>query len=77
MITLINCKLKLEAIGIYMEQTGSGDLLTAKLSEKTSEWSWWQYDFQNDTLYMEFYEGVEIPDLSEFGELVTDDHFMG
>ena len=75
-ITLINCKVKLEAIGIFMEQIGAGELLGEKLSGKIV-WLSWGYNFPNDTLTIEVEEGTEIPDLSEFGELVTNDGFMG
>lgn len=70
-IKLINCKPKLEAMGIYMEQTGSGDLLYQRLSEKVLVLAW-EYNFQEDMLIVEVEEGTVIPDMSEFGELVED-----
>jgi hypothetical protein len=74
MITLINCKPYLEALGIYMEQTGSGELLSEKLSEKIA-WLSWEYNFRDYTLYISVEEGTVIPDLSEFGEVVTNDGY--
>lgn len=76
MITLINCRQKLEALGIYMEQSGSGELFGEKLSEKLV-WMSWEYNSQSDTLTISVEEGTEIPDLSEFGEVVPNDNFTG
>jgi hypothetical protein len=67
---------KLEAMGIYMEQPNSGNLLGEKLSEKIV-WYSWDYNFPEDRLAISVEDGTEIPDLSEFGELVENDGFMG
>lgn len=72
MITLINCKLKLEALGIFMEQRGSGALFEEKLIEKLIYLSW-EYDFAQDQIKIWVEEGTIIPDLSEFGEVVADE----
>lgn len=68
MITLINCKVKLEALGIYMEQRGSGDLFSEQLSQVLNYLSW-EYDFSSDTILIWVEDGTEIPDLSMFGEV--------
>lgn len=70
MITLINCKLKLEALGIYMEQIGSGALFTDALTQKMPYISW-EYDFAQDMIKIWVEDGQEIPDLSEFGEVLS------
>jgi hypothetical protein len=76
MITLINCKAKLEVMGIYMEQTGSGAILGEKLSERLV-WTWWGYYFEDERLEIGIEDGTEIPNMSDFGELVTDDSYKG
>lgn len=73
MITLINCKLKLEALGIYMEQIGSGALFEQELVKKIPNYISWEYDFAKDRIIIWVEEGTEIPDMSDFGELVVDE----
>lgn len=73
MIALINCKLKLEALGIYMEQIGSGALFEQELIKKIPNYISWEYDFAKDQIKIWVEEGTEIPDMSDFGELVMDD----
>lgn len=76
MIILINCKLKLEALGIFMEQRGSGALFEQELVKKLTYLSW-EYDFMQDQIKIWVEEGTGIPDLSEFGEVVTNDDPIG
>jgi hypothetical protein len=76
MIRIINCKMSLEAMGIYMEQIGSGAMLGEKLTEKVPYLSW-EYNFPRDELYISVDEGIEIPNLSEFGEVVDYGNSMG
>lgn len=70
-IILINCKSYLLAIGIDMELRGSGELFTEKLTEKLPDYQGWEYNFSEEKLIIWINEGTEIPDMSEFGELVT------
>jgi hypothetical protein len=76
MITIVNCKSYLEALGIYMEQTGAGELLAERLSAKLTYLSW-EYYFRQEMLIIYVEEGTEIPDLSEFGEVLPNDNSMG
>lgn len=76
MITLINCKSKLEELGIFMERIGSGAVFEEKLVQKLTYLSW-EYDFAQDKIIIWVEEGMEIPDLSEFGEVVVDGDFIG
>jgi hypothetical protein len=71
MITLINCKLKLEALGIYMERIGSGALFEQELVKKIPNYVSWEYDFAQDQIKIWVEDGTEIPDLSEFGEVLS------
>lgn len=75
-IILINCKLKLEALGIYMERIGSGALFEQELIKKVPYLSW-EYDFEQDKIIVWADEETVIPDLSEFGEVVPNDNPMG
>lgn len=76
MIILVNCKSKLEALGINMEAIGSGEILSNSLINKLP-FVTWDYSFMDDkmTIYVE--DAVFIPDLSEFGEVVINDKIDG
>jgi hypothetical protein len=69
MIILINCKPHLEALGIYMERIGSGNLFEQELVKKIPNYISWEYDFAQDRIIIWIEDGTEIPDLSEFGEV--------
>lgn len=71
-ITLINCKVKLEAMGIDMET--SPELLSEKINEKITYLSW-NYSVMEDILIITAEE--ELPDMSEFGDVVHNDNSMG
>jgi hypothetical protein len=71
-ITLINCRVYLEALGIYMERMGSGELLSEKLSERVI-WMSWGYNTPEDTLTISVEDGTEVSSLSEFGEVSQND----
>lgn len=70
-ITLINCKQKLEAMGVFMELIGSGAIFSDILTRKIPYLSW-EYDFALDKILIWVDDGMSIPDLSEFGEVVLD-----
>jgi hypothetical protein len=59
-----------------MEQTGAGELLAERLSAKLTYLSW-EYYFRQEMLIIYVEEGTEIPDLSEFGEVLPNDNSMG
>lgn len=59
-----------------MEQMGAGELLAERLSAKLIYLSW-EYYFRQETLIIYVEEGTEIPDLSEFGEVLPNDNSMG
>lgn len=68
-IKLINCDVKLKAMGINMEDIGSYDRLGIELSKRMA-YLWMEYDFPPlDYMLIDVEEGTEIPDLSEFGEV--------
>jgi hypothetical protein len=71
MITLLNCKPHIEALGIDMQQTGSNELLGEKISEKVT-WLSWEYNMRDYILYITVEDGIEVPDLSELGEIQND-----
>lgn len=72
-ITLINCDVKLKAMGIDMQAIGSFDALQVQLSTRLS-YTGLEYNFPPmDCVYIDVEDGTEVPYLSDFGEVVTDD----
>jgi hypothetical protein len=71
-IKLINCDVKLKAMGINMEDIGAYDRLCTELSTRLS-YLCVEYDFPPlDYILIDVEEGTEIPDLSDFGELMEE-----
>jgi hypothetical protein len=54
-----------------MQQTGSNELLGEKISEKVT-WLSWEYNMRDYILYITVEDGIEVPDLSELGEIQND-----
>jgi hypothetical protein len=74
-LTLINCKERLEAMDIYLEN-GENDKPTNKLLEKLTIYAW-SYAVAEDMLSVEVPADIEFtPNMSEFGELVTNDNYQ-
>lgn len=70
-ITLINCKAKLEALGIHMGQVGAWDKLRDTLSTKVPILSA-EYSHADQTIVIWVDDATVVPDMSDLGELVTD-----
>lgn len=76
-LKLVNCDVNLKAMGINMEDIGAYDRLCEKLAERLTYISV-EYNFPPlDCLFIEVEEGVEIPNLSDFGEVVPYDYTNG
>lgn len=70
-ITLIYCYQNLINLGIDMNAINSGVLFENQLYSSIPNYESWGYDFSQDTLLITIPDGIAIPDLSKFGEVVA------
>jgi hypothetical protein len=74
-ITLINCEPVLKPQGIDLWNGIGMELFNQKLSELIPNWESWNYGIDNgDKMIIAVPDGINIPDLSSIGEVVTDDN---
>lgn len=76
-ITLINCNVRLLALGIDMQAIGSGNLMNDVVSAKLPNYQSWGYDYITDTVTITVPDDSVIPDMSDLGEVVPNDSPIG
>lgn len=77
LIKIKNCNFHLLLLGIDMNMEGSINLLHSAVLPRIASYSSIMYEFATDTIRIEVPDGVSIPDLSVFGEVIINDSSMG
>lgn len=76
-VILKNCDVNLKTnLGINMQTIGAYDRLVIELNNHIQCYSI-EYDYLIDSIKFEINDGIQIPDLSPFGEVQPNDNPIG